>query len=86
MRYVLPEYTASTFWRFKMVERVQGFAVVFNDVIDVRTVSETRRAAIVNWLVVASGCMIYNRTTDQQIEWLWEKNKGHAFVKGVTIE
>lgn len=69
-----------------MVEKVEGYAVVLDERIDIRTVSETRRAAIVNWLVVNMICPIFNHTTDEQIELIWEQNKGFAEVKEVVVE
>lgn len=55
--------------------------------IDVRTVSDTRRAAIVNWLVAEAGCMmISNAYSDDQIEKLWAYYRGRACVEEVSIE
>lgn len=48
-----------------------GWAVVDNGDIKVNTVSDTRRASIINWLVTERGCRIYNQMTDEQIERLW---------------
>lgn len=63
----------------------EGHAVVWNGEIDVRTVSESRRAAIVNWLVVNRGVEIMNGTTDEQISLLWTLHGGGAAVVGVEI-
>ncbi len=49
-------------------EKEEAYAVIRDDKIDVRTVSESRRAAIVNWLVVACDCPVFNVTTDEEIE------------------
>lgn len=48
-----------------------GWAVSDGDGIDLKTVSDTRRAAIVNWLCVKDGRIVSNVTTDQQIERMW---------------
>lgn len=50
----------------------EAWAIVHKGTIDIRTVSPTRRAAIVNWLVVERGYLITNAHTDEQIEMLWE--------------
>ncbi|KKL26426.1 hypothetical protein LCGC14_2395420, partial [marine sediment metagenome] len=39
------------------IKKVKGYAIITNNKIDVRTVSETRRAAIINWIVVEGGRM-----------------------------
>jgi hypothetical protein len=51
----------------------QGWAVVTDFKIDINTVSETRRGALVNWLVRVAGIMIYQWHTDEEIETLWHK-------------
>ncbi len=71
----------------------EAFAVVKNDQIDVCTVSDTRRAAIVNWLVVSARprVMIFSSFTDEHIERLWEHHRRfdrslYADVVAVTVE
>jgi hypothetical protein len=49
-----------------------GWAVVFLDEMDVRTISPTRRAAIVNWIVSRGGKWVSNNTTDDDIERMWK--------------
>ena len=66
-------------------EKVKGYAVITNDKIDVRTVSLTRRAAIVNWLVVEGGRMVYSSTTDEDIEKMWIELHGTSQVVAVEI-
>ena len=66
-------------------EREGAFAVIVGEKIDARTVSETRRAAIVNWLVVSCGVPIFHTTTDAQIENLWNEHGGGATVAAVEI-
>lgn len=66
-------------------ERERAFAVIVGEKIDVRTVSDTRRAAIVNWLVVDRSCLILRTDTDEQIEHLWEQEGGDASVAAVEI-
>lgn len=66
-----------------------GWAVKEGDVINIRTVSDTRRAAIVNWLVIVPKVMIYNHMTDDEIEsrWLWysSKSSDNVFVIEVNV-
>ena len=66
-------------------EKAAAYAVVENEKIDVRTVSETRRAAIVNWLVVSRRIPIFLGTTDEEIEEIWDKFSGDAIVVGVEV-
>jgi len=66
-------------------EREKAFAVIANEKINVQTVSDTRRAAIVNWLVVDRACLILRTDTDEQIEHLWEQEQGDASVVAVEI-
>jgi hypothetical protein len=51
-------------------DRGNGWAVIDDNGIDVKTVSPTRRAAIVNWLVT-HGAMILTTHSDQDIEDIW---------------
>ena len=67
------------------IEKTTGYAVIFDGKINVRTISDTRRAAIVNWLVVHGGCPILANTTDDEIEQLWANHRGGAVVSMVTI-
>ena len=63
-----------------------AFAVIVNQQIDVKTVSPSHQAAIINWLVVAKKIMIYDHTTDTQIEALWKKHKGRAVVEQIVLK
>ena len=61
-----------------------GWAIRLSDgEIDVRTVSPTRRAAIVNWLVL-NGTEISIMWTDDQIEAAW-KAKG-LYVHDIEVD
>lgn len=64
---------------------VKGYAVVQNGIINIKTVSPSRRAAIVNWLIVEHSIRIFQWTTDKDIETLWEHNRGCATVNTVKI-
>lgn len=63
----------------------QGWAVKDPKGINVKTVSDTRRAAVVNWLVVEKGVMVLNAATDREIEDLWRRLCGPSEVTKVTI-
>lgn len=67
-----------------MVE-AEGWAVIQDGKIDVRTISPTRRAAIVNWLVVRGRCWISTSTSDSQIEEYWRENRLDHEVAEVAI-
>lgn len=56
----------------------KGFAVVTNGQINVATISEHRRAAIVNWLVVARSLPVRDDCTDKQIEDAWRRYRSDA--------
>ena len=62
-----------------------GWAVITGDTIHVKTVSPTRRAAIVNFLVTDRSMAIYSQHTDADIETWWKKYHGRAEVVEVTI-
>ena len=64
---------------------MKGFAIIDARGIDIKTVSGTRRAAIVNWLVVEKGIFIYTQATDGLIEDLWTTHKGSADVAEVLV-
>jgi hypothetical protein len=52
-----------------------GWGVTSNKGILVRTISDTRRAAIVNWLMTKGGTMVYRSTPDIEIERWWQELK-----------
>lgn len=52
------------------IEPANGYGVAVGGKLDVRTVSPTRRAAIVNWLCL-SGYAVLNSATDADIEQGW---------------
>lgn len=64
----------------------RGFAVCTKDGLDMHTVSDTRRAAIVNWLVAAKKHMIFTYDTDAMIEQMWAEAKGSAQVVPVSVQ
>lgn len=63
--------------------RARGYAIANSGEIDIRTVSGTRRAAIVNWLVAQAGVMVFAYWTDERIEDAWVQES--ARVPGVEI-
>lgn len=64
----------------------RGFAVLDGDGIDMRTVSDTRRAAVVNWLVAAKQQFIFKWHTDADIEKMWAEAKSGAQVVPVSVQ
>lgn len=55
---------------------IEGWAVIDGSGnVLVRTVSDTRRAAIVNWLVTVLRIMIMNSESDEDIERAFTNNK-----------
>ena len=63
----------------------KGWAVIDGHLINVRTVSPTRLAAITNWLVVERNQFITNDTPNERIELAWLAAKGSATVHEVFI-
>jgi hypothetical protein len=61
------------------------WAVKQNDEILISTISSTRRAAIVNWLVVGPNVFPMNSWTDEMIEDAWERAR-HPPRWPVTVE
>jgi hypothetical protein len=55
---------------------MKGYAVISFGVIEIATVSPTRRGALVNWLVTTARRPIYSWTTDAEIERHWRECKG----------
>lgn len=66
---------------------IKGWAVSTSfGVIQVKTVSDTRRAALVNYLWTAHQLPILCSHTDADIEQMWKHFGGHATVHEVIIE
>lgn len=64
-----------------------GYAAINEGIINVKTVSETRRAAIVDFLVVSAGVMVGAHATDEWIEDAWRRYGGtHEIVQVVIRE
>lgn len=51
--------------------RATGWAVIHGETILTKTVSDTQRAAIVNWLVTDAGRMILASHSDEEINRMW---------------
>jgi hypothetical protein len=56
-----------------------------NGVIDVATVCDNRRGAIVNWLLRENGQMALATTTDQEIEKMWIDLRGKSTTRRVVV-
>jgi hypothetical protein len=55
-----------------------GWAVVERDVIMVRSCSDTRRGAVVNFLMASRGVIVLDWMDDELINVLWTTHKGDA--------
>lgn len=62
-----------------------AWAVIDHDGIKVRTISDTRRAAIINWLVTDAHQFVSSSHEDDHINALWDSEKGEASVAPVCI-
>lgn len=51
-----------------------GWGVTDDRGLDIRTVSDSRRAAIVNWLVIKARVLIRADHSDEEIEYLWTRH------------
>jgi hypothetical protein len=68
------------------VTKAVGWAVVASGArIYVKTLAETRRAAIVNFLVTEKNTMVFTHHTDDDIERMWRHHGCYVDVKQVTI-
>ena len=65
--------------------RADGWAVTENGTLKIRTVSDTRRAAIVNFLCTERHVLVLDDATDRQIEDKWQELRGKAEVLAVTV-
>lgn len=64
---------------------VHAFAVQDKGGINIRTVSPTRIAAMVNWLLVEARVLILRGSPDAEVERLWEKYRDGAELVPVTV-
>lgn len=71
--------------RATLTDEACGWAVVSAEGIAVRTISDTRRAAIVNWLVTAKGFVATYKASDALIESMWIANKDGVEAVEVSI-
>jgi hypothetical protein len=65
--------------------QAEGWAIIESTGIDVRSISPTRRAAIVNWLVVRRNIYITTSWDDARIEHIWQSLKGEAEAVEVIV-
>lgn len=63
----------------------KGFAIKEHGEILVATLSATRKAAIINFLVTQRMCMIFEHNTDGEIEAMWQSMKIKAECVEVLI-
>lgn len=63
----------------------EAWAVVLNREVNVRTVSPTRQAAIINWLVTDKHLMVLKGDTDETIESVWLRMRGDHEARQVLI-
>jgi hypothetical protein len=63
----------------------EGWGVVDQNGINMKSVSETRRAALINWLAATNRAYITNVLTDDALNALWEERRGNAQVQRVRI-
>ncbi len=68
------------------VSTSHGWAVLTNEGIDMRTVSDTRRAAIVNWLAVSASILMLAWMNDEYIEKLWQEHRGNVRAIPVKVQ
>jgi len=68
-----------------MIRPVEGYAVRTPLGIDVKTVSPTKRAAQVNWLVACAGIMVSNSATTEQIDSLFEAKTQDTDTRLVAV-
>lgn len=62
-----------------------GWAVCIGNTVLVKTVSPTRRAALVNWIVTELKMSVFDTWPDDHIDTLFERQKGSAEIRQVEI-
>lgn len=67
------------------MSEAMGWAVVSANKLYVRSVSETRRAAIVNWLLTEKDVCVMSYHTDLAIEEMWKHHGRYVDCREVTI-
>lgn len=68
-----------------MTTSAKGYAVLKNGDINVRTVSPTPIAAMVNWLITDARILIIHGTPEEEIRRVWEKYREGAELVAVTV-
>lgn len=68
-----------------MIAEALGWAAIEDRKIKVRTISDTRRSAIINFLVTERLVMLTSLASDDHIERLWSDLKGAADVVLVEV-
>jgi hypothetical protein len=63
----------------------QGWAIALDGQINIRTVSDTPRAAVVNWLVTEANQPIWASMTDDDIQHIWDKLRGSCVIVKVLV-
>lgn len=63
----------------------EGFGVVDHDGLKMRTVSDTRQAAIVNWLVTEANTVVRSYHGEEEINAMWDAKRGEAMVMPVRV-
>jgi hypothetical protein len=63
----------------------EGWGILDQNGISMKSVSETRRAALINWLAATNRTYITGVITDDALNSLWEERRGDALVMRVRI-
>lgn len=85
LNYSAPQTIAPTTLSAEADEAARGWAIVNNGKILIRTVSDTRGAAIAIWLVIEQMLPLLLNDTDKSIERSWQRLKGSAEVIEVSV-
>lgn len=62
-----------------------GWAVAKSGRIDIRTVAESKRAAVVNWLLVGAAVRVNGNCSDGEIERLWMQHRALHNASAVKV-
>lgn len=63
----------------------EAWGVVDHNGLNVRTISNSRKAAVINWLVVEAGRFISTSHSDEHINAMWDAERGEASVKPLRV-
>lgn len=69
----------------RLGDSTEAYAAVENGEVVVNSISDTRRAAMVNFLIVRRHIMVSNFTTTEEIVDLFTKHRRNAVIRSINV-